>query len=253
MTDLQQRLQEINQLNETKGQELTTLSQIVEFRQQAELASDWPMVAQSYWQEHLVHQHLVMNGQDLDNIHRQSMLSAAKLAHQVVIDHQLNELLGSSHRFLGRANTYNNQHEEAKTQYESSIDCLKKTNDIRYLEVTGFYCESLLRSGQVEAGLNQAYQLFDSYDTNPDATTLKHTDEYTWTVWRTGIFPRLVTTLDELSLDYDKTKMKAYLEKSQALLANQPKFNYRVNEIKNTLTKFFFFLFSTLSIHNHFH
>ncbi|MBI2465460.1 hypothetical protein HYV64_04945 [Candidatus Shapirobacteria bacterium] len=239
---LQDKLAVINQLNETKGQELAVLSQLPAFREQAETEHDWPMVAQSYWQEHLAHQHLVMNDQDPDDSHRTAMLTTAQSAHQVVIDHNLSELLGNSHRFLGRAYTYNGRHEEAKTEYQTAIDLLQKVQDPRYLEVSGFLAESLIRTGEVEKGLALAYEIFDKYDTDPLALTLQKADNYVYLVWRTGIFPRLQIALDDVQAVYDKAKLKSYLEKSQALLTDTDKFAYRLTEISKSLSLIVFLL-----------
>lgn len=233
---LTDRLQQLNQLNETKGQELTVLSQIPEFRKEAEVQQDWSMVAQSYWQEHLAHQHLVMNDQDPDNIHRQAMLSSAISAHQVVVEHQLDSLLGSSHRFLGRAYSYQSQHQEAQTHYQTAIDILTKDQDPRSLEVAGFLAESLVRNGEIEKGLALAYSTFDSYDSDPLAQILKKSDEYVFLVWRTGIFPRLVTALADTKAEYDHQRVGEYLKKSEAMLLDKSKFAYRVAEIARALS-----------------
>ncbi|MFA5894510.1 MAG: hypothetical protein WC851_01925 [Candidatus Shapirobacteria bacterium] len=241
-TLLQDRLKEINTLNETKGQELTVLSQLPDFRQQAESEQDWSMVAQSYWQEHLAHQHLVMNSQDPDGAHRRAMLTTALSGQQVVTDHQLTNLLGSSYRFLGRAYTYNDQHDAAKTEYQTAFDLLQTSQDPRYLEVSGFLAESLVRTGKVEAGLNLAYEIFDKYDTDPLALTLQKADNYVYLVWRTGVFPRLQKALDESDAEYDKEKLKSYLEKSRALLTDTDKFAYRITEITKSLSLIVFLL-----------
>ncbi|MFZ2152969.1 MAG: hypothetical protein WAV41_02825 [Microgenomates group bacterium] len=254
MSFLLDQLQQLILLNETKGQELIVLGQLPEFRQQAESEQDWPMIAQSYWQEHLAHQHLVMNNQDPDNSHRLAMLVCAQSAHQVITNHNLDQLLGASHRFLGRAYTYQNQHDQAKVEYETAIELLRKASDIRYLEVTGFLCESLIRSNQINEGLVLAYSTFDAYDTDPLAQTLQKVDPHTFIVWRSGIFPRLITTLEELKLDYDKVKVKKYLQKSQVILNNNPQYNYRLAEIKKTLSTLGTFLLSFIHLQslNHF-
>lgn len=230
-------LQQLNQLNETKGQELTVLTQLPEFRRQAEIEQDWPMVAQSYWQEHLAHQHLVMNDQDPDNTHRSAMLATALSAHQVVTEHKLDNLLGNSHRFLGRANTYSGQHKDAKTNYQTAIGLLQAAQDPRYLEVSGFLAESLVRTGEVEKGLSLAYEIFDKYDTDPLALTLQKADNYVYLVWRTGVFPRLQKALNESVTEYDKDKLKSYLERSRSLLTDTDKFAYRIAEITKSLDK----------------
>lgn len=233
---LEEQLKQINALNETKGQELVVLSQLPEFRKLAESERDWAMVAQSYWQEHLAHQHLVMNGQDSDNNHRSAMLATALSGHQVVTGHNLTDLFGSSHRFLGRAYTYNGQHDKAKTEYQTAIEILKTTEDSRFLEVSGFLAESLVRTSEVEKGLALAYEIFDKYDTDPLALKLQTDDNYAFLVWRTGVFPRLQKALDEVGAPYDKPKLKSYLEKSLAMLTDTEKFAYRITEIKDSLT-----------------
>ncbi|MBP9818053.1 hypothetical protein KBC75_04915 [Candidatus Shapirobacteria bacterium] len=233
--NLSDQLIKINQLNETKGQELNVLNQLPEFRKLAKTEQNWEMMAQSFWQEHLAHQHLVMQELDPDNSHRLAMLSSAKSAHNLVVYHSLWNLSGASHRFLGRAYTFQNDHTHAKAEYEVAFEHLKHDNDPRYLEVTGFLCESLIRLDQVNEGLILAYQTFDSYDTDPQAITLKQVDEYKYNVWRTGIFPRLVFALNELKLDYDKAKVKQYLEKSEKLLTDQAKYAYRIDEIKKVI------------------
>lgn len=235
-------LQQLNKLNETKGQELAVLSQLPQFRLQAETEHDWPMVAQSYWQEHLAHQHLVMNEMDPDNSHRTAMLTSALSAHQIVTKNKLDGLFGSSHRFLGRAYTYNEQHEDAKTSYQTALTLLQKDRDPRYLEVSGFLAESLVRTGNVEAGLSLAYEIFDKYDTDPLALTLQKTENYVYLVWRTGVFPRLQKALDESEAEYDKAKLKSYLGKSRSLLTDTDKFAYRIAEITKSLSLIVFLL-----------
>lgn len=229
-------LSQLNQLNETKGQELVVLSQLPEFRKQAETEQNWVMVVQSYWQEHLAHQHLVMSQKDPQNIHKTAMLTSALTAHKLITDHQLNELSGSSHRFLGRAYTYNGEHESAKTEYQNAIEIFKTSQDPRYLEVAGFLAESLVRTKEVEKGLNLAIEIYNSYDTDPLALALWQKDEYAFIVWRTGIFPRLLTALNEVGAEYDKTLIKTYLEKSKTLLTDPDKFSYRLDEINRSLS-----------------
>jgi len=229
-------LQQLNQLNETKGQELAVLAQIPKFRQDAEAQQDWIMVAQSYWQEHLAHQHLVMNDQDTDNSHRHAMLTSSLSAHQVITDHKLDDLLGSSHRFLGRAYTYNSQHESAKTEYQNAINLLQASQDPRYLEVAGFLSETLVRTGEVDRGLTLAIETFAGYDTDLLALTLQQKDEYVYLVWRTGVFPRLLVAFNEVQSEYDKTLIKTYLEKSKSLLTDPDKYAYRLDEIDRALS-----------------
>jgi hypothetical protein len=147
----------------------------------------------------------------------------------------LNDLFGTSHRFLGRAYTFQNQHQQAIIEYQSALKILTAQNDPRALEVSGFICEAFIRTGNFEMGLNQAYQVYDSYDANPLALALKKVDEYKFNVWRTGIFPRLVFALEELKVDYDKAKVKSYLEKSQKILTDQNKYAYRISEIKKII------------------
>jgi hypothetical protein len=82
---LSDQLRRLNLLNETKGQELTVLKQLPAFREQAVTEQDFAMVAESFWIEHLAHQHLVMNGQDPEGSHQKEMLATAQMAHDVVV------------------------------------------------------------------------------------------------------------------------------------------------------------------------
>lgn len=230
------KLEALNKLNETKGRELETLVAILAFRAEAETAAEWEAVAESWWQEHLAHQHLVMTDQDPDGSHRQGMLTTAESGHKIVDDHNLITLEGTAYRFLGRAHSYQNDHPQAQKDYQVAYDILKQANDPRYLEVAGFLAETLIRTGQTEAGLSLAFNTFDAYDDAP-AATLKKVDYYKWAVWRSGIFPRLVTALDELKIDYDHAKIRSYVEKSKTLLDDPVKYAYRIAEIESTLIK----------------
>lgn len=234
------QLRQLNILNETKGKEQETLDKVKTFRQKATEANDPEALAESWWLEHLAHQHLVMNNEDPEGFHRSSMLTSAQNALKIVLDTPLDPLRGKAHRFMGRAYTYANDHRSAETEYSTARDLLRQSGDPRYLEVAGFLAESMVRNGRASDGLSLAYQTFDEYD-QPPALTLKKVDYYTWAVWRSGIFPRLIAALDELKIDYDKLKVKSYLDKSQEFLNDPQKFAYRVSEINSILQKYYLF------------
>jgi len=216
--ELQQKLIEISKLREQKGREDETLAEVEKLKQM--VGDNFVEQARLYWEEGLTYQHLVMSHVD-EEINREKMAQAAMKAHEVVEKNKLDNLLGDDYRFLGRVADYNGKYEEAKNWYEKAIEFYK--GQPRELEIKSFLSATLIYLGKNEEGISLAKSTFDEFLTNP----LREKDYYTWAVWVTGIWPRMVKAMKEKGVEIDKSEVLAYLDQSDKFL-----FRYRIDEIE---------------------
>jgi tetratricopeptide (TPR) repeat protein len=244
---LQETLNQISTHREIKGQEENTLREIEEAKEVAQKQKDWKSLVKLFWEESLCAQHIAMNEMAKEtpdekklNEGKKRMKKAALDAHQTIEKHSLDEMLGTSYRFLGRCYTYDGDHDGARNMYLKSIEEIQKLKDKKQiLEIKGFLADSLIRIGKVIEGIDLAIQTFDEFENSEDGRKLKEDDYFTWAVWRTGIIPRIVGALKDTKAEFDKDSINEYLEKSEQTLNEKnekvswgdPAFTYRRDEI----------------------
>ena len=232
-TNIDSQLQEIAQLRETKSKEIETLAKITEL--ESAVSADFTVLAKLNWEKAFVYQHLVMSQIDIDQ-NLKLMAESALKAHGIVEQNNLTELQGDDFRFLGRVYDYKKDYSQAEKYYQQALGYFQNQNDPRVLEIKGFMSANLINQGKIEPGLTLAKKTYSEFDQTP----LKQSDFYTWAVWKTGIFPRVVKALIVQKVDFNKPEMKQFLETDQKLLLESDKnFQYRLDEIAETLKQLF--------------
>lgn len=231
MINFEDKLSEISTLRETKSSETETLNKINEIWEQVELEQDFATLAKLYWEKAFVYQHLVMN--DVDNESNLKLMEESALAaHDLVVSNNLTDLFGDDFRFLGRINDYKGDYTGAFDYYQQALEFYQFKNDPRVLEINAFICANLICQNKVEDGLTLAKKTYTEFDNNP----LKQSDFYTWAVWKTGIYPRVVKALISQNKTFDSFEMKNILQNDQKLLTDSDQnFQFRLNEISEAL------------------
>ncbi|MCX6726722.1 MAG: hypothetical protein NTY75_02785 [Candidatus Shapirobacteria bacterium] len=223
-TNFDPQLQVIAQLRETKGKESETLAKIAELEMVA--GTDFTIIAKLNWEKAFVYQHLVMGQTDVGQ-NLKLMAESALKAHEIVEQNNLAELKGDDYRFLGRIYDYQKNYPLAQSYYQQALDFYTAKNDPHVLEIKGFLSYNLVCQNKIDEGMSSAEQTFTEFDQN----SLKQSDYYTWAVWKSGIFPRIIQSLSSQKADFDKVKMADYLAKSEAILTNNYNFQFRLDEI----------------------
>lgn len=216
----------LTKLRETKGQENQTLdyiSQVLNLTQ--------TQIAKLFFEKAFVYQHLVMSHTDVGN-NLKLMEQSALDAHDIIVKHNLTDLLGDDLRFLGRVYDYNHDYPQAHTFYLQALDFYKKQNHPRVLEINAFICANLINQNKIDEGLSLAQKTYADFDQIP----LKQSDFYTWAVWKTGIYPRIVKALINQKVNFDHNEIKNILQNDQKLLTS-PNYNFclRLDEIIEAL------------------
>lgn len=252
MKFMEQEIKAISNLRETKGKETETLEKIEEILPSLIEHEEWKSVAKMYWEAHLVWQHTAMNemskpsqesNPEVIQTGTNKMMEFALKAKDVIEEHNIEDMLGGAYRFMGRAATYANNHEEAKKYYETAIENYSGKNLKSKLEVGGFLSESLIRLGESEQGVEMAKKIYKDYYESEIGKALKEEDYFTWAVWMSGIAPRTVKALKETNADYDEQELTDWLEETKKELQNpsghpewgDSKFQIRIDEINTAL------------------
>jgi hypothetical protein len=234
MNNIETKLQEIASLREIKGRESDTLTMINALEPEVIASGDFTPLCHLYWERAFVYQHLVMSNIDVD-ANLQLMEEAAQKAHQLVTEHQLNELVGDDTRFLGRVYDSKKDYPQAEVYYRQALTFYEPTNHPRVLEIKGFLSANLVNQGKVEEGLALAKHTYTDFDQN----TLKQSDYYKWAVWKTGIYPRIIKALVSQQAVFNHAEMISLLDESRLLLTNpqgdvtwgDKSFQFRLDEI----------------------
>lgn len=231
MTNFDREIQQIQKLRETKGSEAETLSKINEIWPEIERENDFATLAKLYWEKAFVYQHLVMGHTDTeDNL--KLMEQSALSAHDLVTKNNLSELQGDDLRFLGRIYDYKQDFKTAFDYYQQALNFYQSQDAPRILEINAFMSANLINQGKTNDGLNLAKKIYGEFENSP----LKNSDFYTWAVWKTGIYPRMVQALVSKKVEFDHTEIKNYLENDQKLLLeNEGNFQFRLDEISEAL------------------
>ncbi len=223
-----EELKKIATLRETKGKELETLALIDSIEKSAVEQNDWETIVKLNWERSLVWQHIAMNekakekpNENIVADNYEKMAEYSLKADQLIQEHKLNKLQTISLRFLGQAYRLTNKLDFAQETYEKVIKLLEEQNNAQSLEIKGYLAHVLIMKGLIKEGLNMAVETFNEYETNPAAIELRKNDYYTYAVWRSGIFPRIIENLVNSGVEFDKSLVDQYLNKSEELL-NKP-------------------------------
>ena len=227
----QERLRLVANLREQSGKESETLQEVDRLLNSC--VDDWECVARLWWEKALTYQHLVMKKINIEE-NKQEMSESAMKAHEIVENNHLDNLKGDDYRFLGRVADYSKHFEEAKEYYKKALEIY--LGKPRELEIKGFMAVVLINLGDVNGGIQLAKTTFDEFDNN----SLKQEDYFTWAVWKSGLWPRVVKTLVARKINYNKEELLSYLERSEDILKNpqgeitwgDENFQYRIDEIK---------------------
>jgi tetratricopeptide (TPR) repeat protein len=229
----QEKLKLIAELREQSGKEEKTLE---ETNKLLSICDDDPeCAARLWWEKALTYQHLVMRNIDPEE-NKEKMSETTTKAHEIIEDNCLEDLRGEDFRFLGRVADYNGKYKEAKDYYERALEIFR--GKPRELEIKGFLATTLVNLGDVEKGIELVKKTFGEYDEN----TLKKEDYFTWAVWKSGLWMRIIKILVEKNIPFDREEMKKCLNASEEILKDPQEektlgnknFQYRIDEIEET-------------------
>lgn len=247
---MNQLLKKIKDMREEKGKEHETIALINE---EISKSNDPSLTAELYWEAALNWQHIVMNirtdngGYEgvIDEATKE-MAAAAQKAHEIITQNNIESMLSTSYRFLGRVADYNENYEQAKEYYEKGLEIIEDKDDkTESLELRGFITFDLIMMGHAQKGIDEAKKLFADYTDSNIGKTLKSEDYVKWAIWISGIFPRVILALNEREFnDFNKEELRSYLERSEKYLT-EPEgeitwggpdpFKYRKGEHKKAL------------------
>ena len=219
---IEETLSQIATLRETKGKESETLRLISEVE------------VKLFWEKSLVYQHLVMSGVDAGQ-NLSKMAQAANDAHTLIAESRLSDFAGDDARFLGRVADYQQDYPAAEAHYLEAIEFYETVPSPRVYEIKSFLAANLVHQNKVAEGISLAKETFNQFQNDP----LKYTDVYTWAVWQTGTYPRLVKALIDVKAEFDHAEMKSYLDQSEQILRDASQnatwgdknFQFRLDEI----------------------
>jgi tetratricopeptide (TPR) repeat protein len=251
--NIHEKLIDIQTLREVQGKEEETLALIDQAIPIASQIKDFDLVAVLYWEYSIVWQHVVMSEiakseEDRDQVvlseALEKMSKYAYDAHKVIEENKLTEKLPISYRFLGRVSDYNEDFETSIKHYEKALELLPPTSH-SILEVNGFLSYSLVMKGETEKGVKLAKETFDNYFNSKLGKDLKKEDYFKWSVWMSGVAPRILFALDDTDSEYDSEDMKRWLEATKTELENptgnitwgDDKFSFRIEELTVSLGK----------------
>lgn len=217
----------LKELRETKGQETQTLEYIAQA-----LHLSKSQIAKLFIEQAFVYQHLVMSHVDEES-NLKLMEESALNAHDIIVKYNLFDMLGDDTRFLGRVYDYKKDYSEAYKFYQQSLNFYQKQNHPKALEINAFICANLINQNKIEEGLVLAQKTYSDFEQSP----LKQSDFYTWAVWKTGIYPRVLKALVTQNQPFDKVEFKNILLNDQKLLSESTQdFGFRLDEIAEALS-----------------
>jgi tetratricopeptide (TPR) repeat protein len=227
--DIKNTLKQIATLRETKGKEEETYQLIKDAIKTAKEVSDMESLVKLYWEESLVAQHEAMSEyakikveQDETIIHTAlaKMEKAGLSADKIIKENKLENMIGTSHRFLGNIYRYKKDFKRAEEEFIKAFAEYQNNNDKGTLEVGGFIAYCLIQNGDVGNGIKLATETFDDFNNSEKGKTLKEKDYFTWAVWRSGIIPRIVEALIATKTSFDEELITKYLDESEEILRN---------------------------------
>lgn len=227
--DIKDTLKQIATLRETKGKEIQAYQLIQLTIEEAKKISDVESLTKLYWEESLVAQHEAMNeyfknkdiqNKTIINTAMDRMEKAGLNADKVIRENKLENMKGTSHRFLGNIYRYKKEFKKAEEEFIKAFAEYQNNNDKGTLEVRGFIAYCLIQNGDTDNGIKLATETFDDFNNSEKGKTLKEKDYFTWAVWRSGIIPRVIEALIDTKSNFDKELITKYLDESEKILKN---------------------------------
>ncbi|MEX2007679.1 MAG: hypothetical protein WD992_02810 [Candidatus Levyibacteriota bacterium] len=234
------RMAEIFIIREQKGKEQEALDLIRATREDALALSLHSHVVDLYWEECLIANHMIMNGNNADG--RAVYKAAAEAADAYIEEHNVENRRPRSHRFLGEAFMLEGNYKEAALHFMEGLNLFEDSSDpIEWentLELRGMLSEALIRSGEKEDGLGEGFHAFTDFDEY--GKELKSRDYYTWAIWKSGVVIRMWNAIldgnAELS-EEQKAKLLLNLDEAEEIISVPRSsdmlgdFSYRKDEV----------------------
>jgi hypothetical protein len=118
------------------------------------------------------------------------MKEMAELAHDYIADHNVEEKLTRSHRFMGEVSQFDGDFSSAVRHFSQAISLFDEEKDfdqrINGVELRGFLAEALILTGATDEAINLAVETFKFYDKG-DGKVLREKDYDTWAIWKSGV------------------------------------------------------------------
>lgn len=160
----------------------------------AELHED---VVDFYWEEYLYGKHLVMDERDVGrkgseryNQGVAMMRQMGEEAHQYIVEHNVEEKLTRSHRFMGEISQFDGDFSSAVKHFSQAISLFDEESSfdqrINGIELRGFLAEALILTGSTDEAIGLAVETFEFYDKG-DGKLLREKDYDTWAIWKAGV------------------------------------------------------------------
>lgn len=231
---------EIGTLREHKGKEQETLMLTRSTREDAKRLSLHEDVADLYWEECLPARRMLMNNPQ-DDTARPLFKAAAIAADAYIEDHNVESRKPRSQLFLGQAAMFEEDFEEAARCFIEGIVLFEKSADASVrenaLELRGFLTEALLRSGEIEEGLHEGFDLLSDFD-KKEGANLKKDDYYKWAVWKSGVVIKMWNAVldDKIDLGAQEGKLLVELDGAEEIISVDSEgmlgdFSYRKEEM----------------------
>jgi len=221
-------LDTIASLREKKGKEKEVLALI-----QGAIESGNSYVIQLFWEEFIVHQHLVMTERAKPEEERDekkirkallNMERVVKEAQYYIKKYKLEHWKHRLYRFLGRFYDYKGLFKKAASNYKKAIPLARQDPEVkekgypRWIEVKGFLSYSFIMSGDTRKGMLLAKEAYGDLDSGRDGKYLKNKDYFTWAVWLSGIPIRTINALIDKSQTFDRRQMLSWLSRAEQAL-----------------------------------
>jgi len=248
-------LDSIANLREQKGKEKQVLALIEEA-----IKSGNSYIIQLFWEEFIVHQHVIMSERAREEGERDAekmrkallgMETAIKEADYYIKKYKLNYWEHRLHRFWGRLYDYKGLFNKAVVEYKKAIPLARQDPEVkekgypRWLEAKAFLSYSLIMSGKTKEGVALAKEAFGQLNEGPDGKYLKKKDYFTWAVWLSGIPIRTIGALIDKNITFNRGEMLSWLSQAQGVLLipkgegtwGDKNFQFRKDEIETLRRK----------------
>jgi tetratricopeptide (TPR) repeat protein len=240
----------ISHLREQKGKEKEVLALI---REAIESGNSY--IIQLFWEEFIVHQHIVMaerakpqGGKESEKVRKAllGMEMAVKEADYYIKKYQLEQWGHRLHRFWGRLYDYKSLFKKAAAEYKKAIPLARLDPEViekrypRDIEVRAFLSYSLIMSGETKKGMALAKEAYGQLRESGDGTYLKTKDYFTWAVWLSGIPIRTIGALIDRNIIFKRREMLSWLSEVERVLVipkgertwGDKNFQFRKDEIE---------------------
>lgn len=223
----------IQNLREQKGKEKETLLLINEA-----LSFGHDFVINLFFEEALTYQHLVMNnGSDKES--RINMQKSILKAGFYIKKYSLAKWLSRYFRFLGRIEDYKKNYKKAIFYYKKAIKFVSfDPESFRILELEGFLLSDEINLGKHQSIFRKLNKLLSKFEESSIGKNLKRRDYQTWTIWKSGIVVRVINSLLEKHINFDKNEINKLLLEMKNDLRPEKDFGYRIEELNDLSLKF---------------